>query len=213
MTPRDTSPSATAPAGSRTAVAVRSRAGRRRVAALRGTGRVVRLAALLACWSIIVLLAAITWGPRVTDLRTDIIIGSSMEPTIPLWSVIVVEPLPVEQIRRGDVITFEQPGATGRKVTHRVTRVERAGAGAPPQFQTKGDNNDSVDPWRVSYVDDAWRVRTHIPYVGRALAMAQTRGARVALIAVPVLVLLALTLRWIWQRPEPAPDAEPQPQR
>ncbi len=143
-------------------------------------------------------MGALMWGPHVTRYKTDIIVGQSMEPTIPLYSVIVVEPVDPASIRRGDVITYEQPDTPGRKVTHRVAEVTHE-AGGRPVFHTKGDNNDARDPYRVRYDETGYRVRTHVPHLGWFMLQAQTRVARLLLVALPVLVVLAMFLRWLWR--------------
>lgn len=153
--------------------------------------------ALVAVWVLVVVLGLVMWGPRFTPLRTDVIIGQSMEPTIPLYSVIVVEPVPVEQLRSGDIITFEQPEVGDRKVTHRIERVERRKDGRLA-FVTKGDNNEARDPWRVTYEGSGYRVRTHVPHVGWLILQAQTPVARIGLVVLPALVLLVAALRWVW---------------
>lgn len=159
----------------------------------------------IAAWLTIALMCALTWAPHVTRYKTDVIIGPSMEPSIPLWSVIVVEPVEPEAIRAGDVITFQRPDQPSMKVTHRVARVLHTASG--PAFITKGDNNAVRDPWRVDYVDTGYRVAAHVPYVGWAMTRAQGRIARVLLVAVPTLVLLLQFLIWLW-RPEDDEEEE-----
>ncbi len=154
--------------------------------------------AFVACWLLIALMALATWGPHVTRYKTEIIVGQSMEPTIPLWSVIVVEPVDPVDIRKGDIIVAQPDMLEGRKVTHRVTAVTETEDGRP-QFQTRGDNNDSPDPWTVVYADGGWRVVGHAPYLGWLQSKAQTPMARVALVALPILFILAQVLRWIWR--------------
>lgn len=154
--------------------------------------------AVVACWLLVAVMAAITWGPHVTSYRTDIIVGQSMEPTIPLYSVIVVEPVDPETLRVGDVITFEQPDIPGRKVTHRIVQVAD-GPAHRPAFTTKGDNNLARDPYEVVYEGRGWRVREHVPHIGWLMLQAQTPWARVLLVALPVLVLLVQFLRWLWR--------------
>lgn len=164
-----------------------------------------RLAGWLAlgtCWTLVLLLGAATWAPHATRFKTEIIVGGSMEPSIPLYSVIVVEPVDPERIRTGDVITYQQPNEPERRVTHRVVGVERAGDGRPA-FVTMGDSNEVRDPYRVTYEDTGYRMRAHVPHVGRALIAAQTREARVLLVVLPVLLLLAQFLRWLWRTEEP----------
>lgn len=170
----------------------------------------VRLAGwlvLAACWTLVLLLGAATWAPHATRFKTDIIVGRSMEPSVPLYSVIVVEPVAPETIRSGDVITYQQPNEPERTVTHRVVGVERADDGRPA-FVTRGDANQVRDPYRVTYEDTGYRMRTHVPHVGRALIRAQTREARVLLVVLPVLLLLTQFLRWLW-RPDEPQAAEP----
>jgi signal peptidase len=120
-----------------------------------------------------------------------------MEPTIPLYSVIAVEPVAPEALRVGDVITFEQPEVPTRKVTHRVVKVEVRNGN--PTFLTKGDNNTTEDPWTVTYADTGYRVRAHVPHIGWLILQSQTRWARVLLVVLPVLLLLVQFLRWVWR--------------
>jgi signal peptidase len=152
-------------------------------------------------------MAALTWVPKVTHVRTDIIVGQSMEPTIPLYSVIVVETVKPEAIRVGDVISFQEPDQPERKVTHRVASIEK-GKNGHPSFITKGDNNDARDPWRVDYERDAYRVTTHVPAVGWLMIKAQTRWARLVLVVAPVLLMLVQFLRWTWSDDDEDDDAD-----
>jgi len=163
-------------------------------AAARFTGHV----ALVACWLLVAVMAALTWGPHLTKYKTDVIVGQSMEPTIPLYSVTIVEDVQPDRLRVGDVIVFEQPEVPGRKVTHRIERIERLKDEAL-SFVTKGDNNEVRDPWRVTYAGTGYRVREHVPHVGWLMIKAQTRIARVALVVLPVLLLLSQFMRWLWK--------------
>lgn len=161
-------------------------------------GRLACHVVLVGCWLLVALMAVLMWGPHVSDYKTEIIVGRSMEPTIPLWSVIVVEPVEPAAIRTGDVIVAEPAELGGRKVTHRVTARE-PGEHGKLVFRTRGDNNDTTDPWKVIYEDEAWRVVEHVPHVGWIMAKAQTRAARLLLVVLPVLLILAQVLRWIWR--------------
>jgi signal peptidase len=165
---------------------------------LRFVARFAGHVALLAVWTLVGIMAIATWAPHMSRFKTDIIVGQSMEPTIPLYSVIVVEPVDPASIRVGDVITFQQPDEPDRRVTHRVQKIEH-GKGGVLQFVTKGDNNEVRDPWRVTYEQQGYRVRTHVPHVGWIMIQAQTRLARLALVVVPVLLLLGQFLKWVWR--------------
>ncbi len=165
---------------------------------LRASARFAGHVLVLACWTLVIVMGLITWGPHATRFKTDIIIGQSMEPTIPLYSVIIVEPVDPHALRPGDVISYQQPGMTDRKVTHRVQSIKR-GTDGTPTFITKGDNNDVRDPYEVTYAETGYRVKTHVPHVGWLMIKAQTRWARVLLVVIPVIVLLVQFLRWIWR--------------
>jgi signal peptidase len=171
---------------------------RPRLRPLRAMTRFAGHVLVLACWTLVIVMGLITWGPHATRFKTDIIVGQSMEPTIPLYSVIVVEPVKPADIRRGDVISYQQPDLPDRKVTHRVDAIER-GEDGTLTFLTKGDNNPARDPYEVQYADTGYRVTAHVPHVGWLMIKAQTRWARVLLVALPVLLLLVQALRWIWR--------------
>jgi signal peptidase len=163
------------------------------------TGHAARLVAWAAIASIVALLAAVTMLPVVTDMRSVAITGRSMTGSMPIGSLAIVSPVPDSEIRAGHVITYDHP-VTGARVTHRVTAV--SAQDGRPVFRTKGDHNAGVDPWKVQYVDGtAWRVRAHVPVLGRVVLAMQAPGARIALVLVPAAVLLALTLRGIWSGP------------
>ena len=164
--------------------------------------------AIVAAWVLLGLVVALTWGTHVFEYRTHVIVGESMEPTIPLYSVIIGKPVPPEAIHEGDIITFTPPNGN-KRVTHRVVGVN-FDDGADIYFQTQGDNNDSPDPWQISYVgDDAWLVTDHVPYVGRLLMWMQSPAGRIVLVIIPTLLMLAAFLRWIWRpRKRAAADTE-----
>lgn len=159
----------------------------------------------VACWVLIALMALLTWGPHLSRYKTEIIVGQSMEPTIPLWSVIVVEPVDPTELRKGDVIVAEPAMLQGRKVTHRVIEVDSTDDGRP-KLRTQGDNNETADPWTITYAGDGYRVVRHVPHVGWIMAKAQTRVARLFLVVLPVLLILTQVLRWIWRDERPHPQ-------
>lgn len=171
----------------------------------RGPVQFLGHAAFIACWTVVVVMALVTWLPHVTPFKTDIIVGSSMEPNIPLYSVIAVEPVKPADLRVGDVITFEEPDMPGRKVTHRIKRIEQGKDQGTLSITTKGDNNDVQDPWRVTYADEAWRVRAHLPHVGWLLIQAQSKLARILLVGLPIILITGGFLRSVWKEPDAAP--------
>jgi len=137
--------------------------------------------------------AAVTVGPLVLPYQTSVVRSGSMAPAIHTGELIVVTQAAAARVRAGDVITFERPGDSGTLITHRVDAFEDGPDG--PRIVTKGDANQSPDPWRLPVTGTFWRYRFGIPVVGYAFAALATPLARVALVAVPVGFLALSFLR------------------
>jgi signal peptidase len=87
--------------------------------------------------------------------------GASMQPAIPLGSIIVVHPVDPTQVQVGQVVTYRL--AHGTIVTHRVTAISDDGGLA---FQTKGDASASADPQPVPASALLGNVEYSVPGVG-----------------------------------------------
>jgi len=142
--------------------------------------------------------------------RPVVVYSGSMEPTLGVGSLALVERVPSAEVRVGDVLTFADPAQSGRLVTHRVVEtVERREGGLA--YRTKGDANTHRDPWAIALPEDAGRLAFDVPYVGYALWYAKTREARTALVLFLAGLVLTLLLRAIWRsEDEPAPLAREQ---
>src|SRR5918911_3526019 len=75
--------------------------------------------------------------------------SGSMQPALPLGSLVVVVPRDADAVRVGDVITFNPPGDDTRTVTHRV--VEVLGTWDDVSVHTRGDANPVDDPWTLQF--------------------------------------------------------------
>jgi signal peptidase len=154
------------------------------------------------------LLAALMVVPTLLGYQRYVIVSGSMEPTIPVGSVVYDEVVPVEDIEVGDIITFVPPPEydIDDPVTHRVVEItvldESAGAELAGQrlFRTKGDANPDKDPWRmVLDGPDQARVVHHLPYVGYFYMALQVRWVQVAVIAIPALALIGYVVITLWR--------------
>lgn len=123
--------------------------------------------------------------------------SGSMEPAVATGSLAIERPVPGNRVRVGDVITFGNPYAPGRLVTHRVVQILQARDGRVG-YRTKGDANAQRDPWTIELPAEVGKVQGSVPYAGYALVYARTREVRAAVIAVMALVLLFGMLRRIW---------------
>ncbi len=79
---------------------------------------------------------------RVSGNVTPLLVvkSGSMEPTLKVGDVIVIEPASPEDIKVGDVIVFWNPWY-GNLVVHRVVHITEEGV------YTRGDANAGIDPW------------------------------------------------------------------
>ena len=70
--------------------------------------------------------------------RCYVVVSSSMEPFLKRGSLILTAPAALEDLRKGDVVTFSLGEET---VTHRILEIDRK----ERQIVTKGDQNEQPD--------------------------------------------------------------------
>ncbi|MDY7541678.1 MULTISPECIES: signal peptidase I [unclassified Cryobacterium] len=103
--------------------------------------------------------------PKVTGSTPLTVLTSSMEPDLPPGTLIIVRPVTPDEIRIGDVVTYQirsgQPGV----ITHRVTAISSSSAGGRT-FTFKGDNNSVADADQVLPVQIQGRLWYSVPWVG-----------------------------------------------
>ncbi|WP_448060898.1 signal peptidase I [Cellulomonas hominis] len=176
------------PVGSRPvdgATARRRRGGARR----RGPLAVVRLGlsgGLLALTVLVAVVAVVV--PALTGAHTYTVLTRSMEPGLPPGTFLIVRPTPVEDLRVGDIITFQLESGKPAVVTHRVIAVELTSDGER-RFRTQGDNNALADADPVRPVQIRGELWYAIPFLGW-VAGARSEGA--AGVWIPVLAGLVL---------------------
>jgi signal peptidase len=130
---------------------------------------------------------AVRSGYQVVIMQT-----SSMTPLIDPGDMVVMRPIPVEQIAVGDVISFDAPLGSDRLVTHRVVRIEESVDG--PTFARRGDQAGHDDPWLFNYAGDGWILAWVVPYIGKVLWFIQGTGGRL-LAFLGIFTITALLLR------------------
>lgn len=137
----------------------------------------------------------------------------SMAPTYPPHTLLFVHDTPAQDVRTGDVITFDPPGRVPR-TTHRV--VERTKHSDRWYFRTRGDANPADDDWRmpgsaeagddaphlrgVSYMSGMVpRTEFAVPHLGWLSTLGAMPRVRLALLAIPFIVIALQLLAWIWR--------------
>jgi signal peptidase I len=176
------------------------------LAARRWAGPTRRFLARVLPWAVrgivavaVVAFAGLAVGPHVLGYRTMTMLTASMAPSIDPGDVTVVTPLAVSDVTEGMVITYHIPIGEHQLITHRVVSVEH-GADGSVTVQTKGDNNEAVDPWSATLEGDtAYQVRAVIPEIGHVIHALRTPAVASTLVyGAPVLVAGWLLLA-IWR--------------
>lgn len=135
---------------------------------------------------LIVLLAAaaIILVPMLLGYKEMAVLSGSMEPTIPVGSLVYVKPVEASELEAGDVCTYYlSDGETF--VTHRVMSID-------PDAQTlvtQGDANDTPDG-DIQFSQVYGRADFHLPYLGFAIQNIRTPVGIMSICGVVMLVIL-----------------------
>ncbi len=116
-------------------------------------------------------------------------VGSgSMTPTINIGDVVVVKGVEFEELKVGDIISFETPS---KPIVHRIIAFEEHDG--KTFIRTKGDANPCPDFFLVRYEDVIGKVIFIIPKIGYIFLFFETPLGYVARIG----IFLALFVLWI----------------
>lgn len=124
-----------------------------------------RVTVALAATALTVGMGAIALLPNV-GARAMIVTSGSMEPTIDVGGLAIVEEIDPATIAVGDVITYRGYTTEGL-TTHRV--IDRKFVNGRLHFRTQGDANDTPDVDLAPAEGVAGKVRFDVPHAGRAL--------------------------------------------
>lgn len=131
--------------------------------------------------------------PRFTGIQSYVVVSGSMEPKIPVGSLVYAKPVEPSTLQTGDVIVFFNQNAASASdgngqngvspITHRVVEnhVEDG------EIITKGDANKSTDINPASYMNIVGKVIAHIPKLGYLASPLASLQGKIAL----VLIILA----------------------
>jgi len=116
------------------------------------------------------------------------VLSGSMEPQIPLGSVIVT--VPQSEYKEGDIITFGAETDRTKTVTHRILEISRDIDLGKISYRTKGDANESADMELIDSGRVIGKVVFHLPYLGYGVAFAQTQLGLILLIIIPATIII-----------------------
>ncbi len=102
--------------------------------------------------------------PRLLGYEAYEVVSGSMEPKIPVGSILYVEQARPEEVEAGDVIAFMKDGSV---ITHRVEENRYVEG----EFITKGDANSKEDLAPVAYDSLVGKAVWHLPVLGRVMSL------------------------------------------
>jgi signal peptidase len=123
------------------------------------------------------------WG----DTLYEPVFTGSMEPAIPVGSVVVIKPVDPETLKTGDVICFQLSEPTS--ITHRIINITDEG------FTTKGDANEDPDQWTVKKENIIGKLILTIPFIGYIGYFVRTPIGLILLIVLPASLIIILEIR------------------
>lgn len=125
--------------------------------------------------------------PRLLGYQIYSVISGSMEPEIPVGSLLYIRATLPEDAAAGDVVAFYGSGGSGSIITHRVVENRVL----PRELITKGDANQEQDRNPVPYTDFIGTVERSVPGAGVFAEIFTSRTGKMAasgLIAAAVLL-------------------------
>lgn len=136
-------------------------------------------------------LMALVVIPRLSGATAYTILTGSMEPKYPPGTLVVSKPVDPKTLQGGDVITFNRPDRP-EIITHRIAEINYTASGQMQIF-TKGDNNNSRDPWVLHPDNVRGKLWYAIPYLGHAnTALSGSNKSLLIKLGAGALVLYAL---------------------
>lgn len=134
--------------------------------------------------------------PMLFGCKNMAVLSGSMEPGIPVGSVVFVKAADAESIEPGDVITYRLSGDT--MVTHRVVSVDKENR----ELITKGDANDVEDGSPVAFSAVVGKELFHVPLLGYLTIYIRTPIGIIAVCGVLIVLILLNFLPGVLQPEE-----------
>ena len=144
--------------------------------------------------SVLVLLTVIFTGkgkaPKVMGYTLFRVMTGSMEPAIPVNSLIIVKEISPEQLQEGDVISFysRDPSLMGQVNTHRIVSIEQMNG--EYHFHTKGDANNVDDKYETLQGDLVGKVIYSSYRLGQVVRLISNPLIFVPMIILPLIIIL-----------------------
>lgn len=122
--------------------------------------------------------------------RYEPVLSGSMEPAIPVGSLVLIKPVNTESLRVGDVICYRFSDEI--LITHRIIEITSNG------IITKGDANDEQDLKLVQSNNIVGSVVLTIPFVGFLGSLIQSPLGLLFLLFIPGVIFILLEIKGIY---------------
>ena len=130
-----------------------------------------------------VLTATIIKTNVATGLNAFVIVSKSMNPAVPMGSVIYTKKDTV--YHKGDIIAFLQKGKT---ISHRIERIVHVGSQI--YYSTKGDANYVTDFDLVTSENTLGKAVFFLPYIGELIVVLRNQNLLLLGAVLPTLLLI-----------------------
>lgn len=124
--------------------------------------------------------------PKAFGYQMYTVISGSMEPALPVGSLVYVKYQEPESIEKKDIIAFYGSNESSSIITHRVVYNKKLSG----EFVTKGDANKEKDMNPISYNQYMGKVVLMIPVIGGVAQTLTTGSGKIVLFSFIVLILL-----------------------
>lgn len=136
---------------------------------------------------VLIILVLLLFVPNFIGYKSMAVISGSMEPNIPVGSIVYVKDAGFDDFKVGDIMSYQISGST--MVTHRVESIDKKSR----SIVTKGDANDTVDSSPVKESQIVGNVAFSIPVIG-FISIYMKTPLGIAIICGIVFILILLNL-------------------
>ncbi|WP_270526118.1 signal peptidase I [Longibaculum muris] len=143
---------------------------------------------------ILLALAILMFVPNFIGYKGFAVISGSMEPKIPVGSIVYAKEAAFSDLEVGDVISYKINNDT--MVTHRIYSIDEK----KQTVVTKGDANEKVDTAEVKSNQIVGKVAMSIPLIGYITIYAKTPIGIIAICAIAAVLILLNFLPDIFEK-------------
>lgn len=118
------------------------------------------------------------------------IVSESMEPTFYKDDLVIVKRCKMQELKKGDIITFKQDDRT---ISHRMIAITQENGEF--KFITKGDNNDILDKETVEMKDVYGKVLFSVKRIGKFIHYIQNARGLINIVIFIIIIYVLISLR------------------